>query len=104
MKPAVYQAIAVTEKKFFFYSVVPILKILNAHFVGAGDQMFFEIDVSIVKSIIIKMLLNPDVNDETIQRALKMFMSIHGAARNENNMTHYCVNIKNRKSFKLVIE
>jgi hypothetical protein len=38
-----------TDKESFFKSVVTVVNTLNAHFVGAGDELFFNIDVPIVK-------------------------------------------------------
>jgi hypothetical protein len=35
-----YQALAATEKESFFTSVFPFVNTLNAHFVGAEDQLF----------------------------------------------------------------
>jgi hypothetical protein len=90
-KWAEYQDLSATEKNAYFSSVVSVANTLNAHFVGAGDQVFFDIDVQIVDTIIRKMLFQPDANDETVESALRVFEPIHGAAGDDNNVTHYRV-------------
>jgi hypothetical protein len=97
-----YQTLAATEKESFFKSVVPVVNTLNAHFVGAGDQLFFNIDVPIVKTIIRKLLFDPDANDETVESALMMLEPMH-AATGDENATHCRAHIKNVKWFKLVV-
>jgi hypothetical protein len=97
-----YQALAAAEKESFFNSVVPIVNTLNAHSVGAGDQLFFSIDVPIVETIIRKLLFDPDANDETVKSALMMLEQMH-AATGDENATPYRVHIKNVKLFKLVV-
>jgi hypothetical protein len=89
-----YQTLASTEKESFFKSVVPVVNTLNAHFVGAGDQLFFNIDVSIVEPSF--------ASYETVESALMMFQPMH-AATGDENATHYRVHIKNVKLFKLVV-
>jgi hypothetical protein len=74
---------------------------LNAHFVGSGDQLFFNIDVPIVETIIRKLLFDPDANDETVESALMMLQPMH-AATGDENATHYRVHIKNVTLFKLL--
>jgi hypothetical protein len=85
-----------------FNSVVPVVNTLNAHSVGAGDQLFFSIDVPIVETIIRKLLFDPDANDETVKSALMMLEQMH-AATGDENATPYRVHIKNVKLFKLVV-
>jgi hypothetical protein len=97
-----YQALAATEKGSFFTSVVPVVNTLNAHFVGAGDQVFFNIDVPIVETIIRKLLSAPDANDQTVESALMMFEPMQ-AAIGDKNATHYRLHIKKVKLFKLVV-
>jgi hypothetical protein len=59
-------------EKSLFKSVVLVVNTLNGHFVGAGDQLFFNIDVPIVETIIRKLVFDPDANDETVESALMM--------------------------------
>jgi hypothetical protein len=65
------QTLAATAKESFFTSVVPVVNTLNAHFVGAGDQLFFHIDVPIVETIIRKLLFDPDACLQKISELLK---------------------------------
>jgi hypothetical protein len=67
-----YQALEATEKESYFISVVPVVNTLNAHFAGAGDQLLFNIDVPIVKTIIRNLLFGPYANDETVESDLMM--------------------------------
>jgi hypothetical protein len=53
-KKSGYQTLAATGKESFFKSVVPVVNTLNAHLVGAGDQLVFNIDVPIVETFIRK--------------------------------------------------
>jgi hypothetical protein len=96
-----YQALAAKEKESF-KSVVPVLNTLNAHFVGAGDQLFFNIDVSFVETIICKLVFDPDANDETVESGLMMSEPMHAATGDENAI-HYRVHIKNVNLFKHVV-
>jgi hypothetical protein len=97
-----YQTLAATEKESFFKSVLPIVDTLNAHFDEGGDQLFFNIDVPIVETIIRKLLFVPDANDETVESALTILQPMH-AATGDKSATHYRVHIKNVKLFKLVV-
>jgi hypothetical protein len=53
-KRAEYQALTATEKVSIFESLVPDVNTLNAHLVDAGDQFLFDIDLTIVDTIIRK--------------------------------------------------
>jgi hypothetical protein len=94
-KWAEYQALAAAEKESIFRSVIPLVNTLRSHFVGSGDQLFFDIDTPIVGTIIRKLLFDPDAKDETVESALMMFKPMHSAAGDENARTHYHVHIKN---------
>ena len=98
-KWAEYQLLLDTEKAVFFAGP-PAVNTLHAHFVGAGDHLFFDIDVPIVDIIIRKLLFDPDAEDETVDRALSVFVPMRG---DDEAVTHYRTHIKNLKLFKLVI-
>lgn len=97
-----YQALLLAEKDTFFNSTVPVMNHLNARFVGDGDQLFLYIDAPIVDTTTCRLLFDPNANDETVESPLEMLESMHGAAGEENTVSHYRVHINNMKLFNLV--
>jgi hypothetical protein len=96
-----YQGLSDEAKANFFTSVTPVVNTLHSHFAGAGDQLFFDIDVPIVDVIIRQLLFDPAVEDVTLERALSVFVPMRPS--DEQALTHYRVHVKNVKLFRLVI-
>ena len=94
-----YQLLSDDDKHGFF-SGTAVVNTLHSHFAGAGDQLYFEIDVPIVDTIIRKLLFDPDAEEETSDKALRVFVPM---LAEDETVTHYRVHIKNLKLFKLVV-
>lgn len=87
----------------FFFPVIPVLNTQIAYFLGAENQMFLDVDVPIVDTIIRKMLFDPDTNSETVESSLNMFEPTQRAGVDRNAVTHYLVHMKKLKLFKRLL-
>lgn len=84
--------------------MVPVVDPMHSHFVGAGDQLDFYINVSIVDTILRILLFTPDVEDVLVELVLGLFEPMKCAENGARDvMTSYRVHIKNNNLFKLVI-
>lgn len=72
---------------------------MHAHFVGSSYQLYIDIKLNIIHSILRTLVLDLIVENNSINRALRFFDSIKS-----NNVTVcYQVHIKIIKLFKLVL-
>jgi hypothetical protein len=82
--------------KASFFDVVPVGNQLTSHFEGSDGQLYFTIDPEIVDVLISEVFFNPEDGEESVARATSVFKRQDGTAA-------YCVQIKQIKMFRLVI-
>lgn len=88
------------HKAKFFSSKTPVENTFVRHFAGSSDQMYFPIDIQVINIIMKKLLLDPEVKEDTFERAFSMLNAHCGK---DESVTHYQVHIKDLKLLKLVI-
>lgn len=93
-----YRAASLDAKKSFF-DATAFVNTLHAHFVGSGGQLYFDINVTIVDTMIRTLLFDAEAEEISIDRALSLFEPIEA----DNAIVYYRVHIKNIKLFMLVV-
>lgn len=88
------------DRKDAFFEVVPIGSTLHSHFVGASDQLFFDINPSIVDVIIGDLLIDEEDENTSVDSVLSVFDPVRSE---EGSVLCYRAHIRNVKLFKFVI-
>lgn len=99
-KWAEYKSLSDDDKASFFSSATPVANTIISHFAGSSDQMYCHIDIPVIDVIMKKLLFDPEDEEETVDRALSVFVA---QLDEDGSVTQYRAHIKNLKLFKLVI-